>query len=386
LSVIAWMIAVLWIWKAVTSAVGLWRVPNLLQKARDAVPAGEPMLVVVVPARDEATQVEVCLRSLLAQDYGALQVVAVDDRSSDGTSALLEALAAEQERLSVLHVTELPEGWLGKTHAMAMAARHAIAIYRPEYLLFSDADVLFAPDALRRGLAEAVETGADHFVLAPTPILQTTGEAVMLGFLQMMGLWAARPWKVADPKAKRDAIGIGAFNLLRTEAYLALGGFDALRMQILEDLTLARKVKQMGMRQRVAFGPGMVRLHWAAGAMGIVRVMTKNLFAIFGFRPLRLLGACLALSLLCLGPFVGLVIAGARVPSVLALGSIVALYWVARSMGRIPAWTAVGFPFSVCLFQFSLLRSMVVTLRDGGVIWRGTFYSLAELRRNVQLL
>jgi len=386
---IAWLIALLWGWKAVTSAVGLGRVPNLLRKDPSAAPVGEPMLVVVIPARDEVADIEACLRSLLAQDYGALHVVAVDDRSSDGTGALLDALAAEQGgsgRLSVLHVTELPEGWLGKTHAMAMAARHAIAMYRPEYLLFSDADVLFTPDALRRGLAEAVETRADHFVLSPTPILGTVGEAVMLGFLQVMGLWAVRPWKVADGKAESDAMGIGAFNLLRTEAYLALGGFDALRLQILEDLTLARRVKQMGLRQRIAFGPGMVRLHWAAGVMGIVQVMTKNLFAIFGFQTLRLVVACGAFLVLCLGPFVGLAMTGTRVPSVLALGAIVWVYWVARGMGRIPAWTAVGFPFSVCLFVFSLLRSMAVTLRDGGVTWRGTFYPLKVLRKNVQLL
>ena len=112
-------------------------------------------------------------------------------------------------------------------------------MHRPEYLLFTDADVIFQPQAVRRALAQAVATQADHFVLLPTLILRTAGEAALVGFLQVMGLWSARPWRVADAKAKRDAMGIGAFNMLRTSAYLSLGGFEALRMQIVEDVTLA---------------------------------------------------------------------------------------------------------------------------------------------------
>ena len=146
---------------------------------------------------------------------------------------------------------------------MALAARHAIALHHPDYLLFTDADVLFHPDAIRRSLAQAVATHADHFVTFPTPIIKTLGEGMLLGFLQS---WASGPPALAssNPKAIRDSVGIGAFNLLRTPAYQQLGGFDALRMEILEDLTLARRVKLAGLRQRVAFAPGMVTLHWAA--------------------------------------------------------------------------------------------------------------------------
>ena len=176
---------------------------------------------------------------------------------------------------------------------MALAARHAIAIHHPDYLLFTDADILFHPEAIRRSLAQAVATQADHFVTFPTPIIKTTGEGMLLGYLQVMGLWATRPWRAADPNAMRDSVGIGAFNLLRTSAYQQLGGFDALRMEILEDLTLARSVKLAGLRQRVAIAPGMVSLHWASGALGIINVMTKNLFAIFQFRISLVLLACI---------------------------------------------------------------------------------------------
>jgi GT2 family glycosyltransferase len=385
--VLAWVIALLWVWKAVEAFRGLPRVPNLLLPEFDVWPAGEPRVTVLVPARDEAEDIAACLMSLLAQDYGNLNIIAIDDRSSDATGRIMDELAArEPQRLSVLHVAELPEGWLGKTHAMAMGARHAIAMHRAEYLLFTDGDVVFQPQAVRRALAQAVATEADHFVLVPTLILRTAGEAAMVGFLQVMGLWAARSWRVADAKAKRDAIGIGAFNMLRTSVYLELGGFEALRMQIVEDMTLARRVKELGMRQRIAFGLGLLTLHWADGAMGVVKGMTKNLFAFFAFRPVALIAASAVMTVLWLAPFVGLGFPATRLPAVLTLVAIVALYGLIRRMSRVPVWTALAFPVSAVLILYSMLRSMVVTLRDGGVTWRGTFYSLAELRRSAERL
>jgi glycosyltransferase involved in cell wall biosynthesis len=383
---VAWVIALVWVWKAVEALRGMPRVPNLLLPEFDVWPAGEPRVTVLVPARDEAGDVAACLMSLVAQDYSNLNIIAIDDRSSDATGVIMDELAArESERLSVLHVAELPEGWLGKTHAMAMGARQAIAMHQPEYLLFTDADVIFQPQAIRRALAQAVGTRADHFVLVPSPILRTAGETALLGFMQVMGLLAVRPWRVADARA-RDAIGVGGFNLMRVNAYEALGGFEALRMQIVEDVVLARRVKRVELRQRVAFAPGMVTLHWAAGAMGVVKGVTKNMFAVFGFRPGLLLGACLGLVLFWLGPLAGLFYSGTWLPAVLTLAAIATMYGLMRRMGGIPVWTAVAFPFSVVLFLYSMLRSMVVTLRAGGVTWRGTFYPLAELRRNVERL
>ncbi len=176
----------------------------------------------------------------------------------------MDALALQHpDKLTVLHITELPVGWLGKTHAMAQAASHAISAHHPDYLLFTDADILFHADAIRLALAQAIATQADHFILLPTAIIKSAGEGMLLSYLQIMGLWAVRTWRVSDPKALRDAVGVGAFNLLRTPVYQQLGGFEALRMEIVEDLTLGSRVKQHRLRQRIASGPGLVRVHWA---------------------------------------------------------------------------------------------------------------------------
>ena len=380
---LAWFTALAWFWKAITAARGLPSIPDLLEPRFDLTPAGTPSIVVIVPARNEEQALPACLASLLQQDYANLKILAVDDRSTDTTGAIIDSLAVQNpSRLRALHVQQLPEGWLGKPYAMALAARHAIAVDHPDYLLFTDADVLFHPEAIRRSLALAVATDADHFVTFPTPIIKTIGEGTLLGYLGVMGLWATRPWLASDPRAKRDSIGIGAFNLLRTPVYQRLGGFDSLRMEILEDLTLASRVKLAGLRQRVAIAPGMVSLHWASGALGVVNGMTKNLFAVFRFHLSFVLLATLWLALICLGPFVVLVFPETRFAATVTLASIAALYILSSRHSKLSPWYAALFPVGAALFLYSLLRSTFITLLKRGITWRGTFYSLAELRSN----
>jgi glycosyltransferase involved in cell wall biosynthesis len=375
----AWLIALAWLSKVIAAARGLPSVPNLLLPQHDLSPQGEPSLTVIVPARDEAADIAATLESLLAQDYPNLQIIAVNDRSTDRTGEIITTLAAQHPaKLRALHVTALPAGWLGKTHAMALAARQAPT----GYLLFTDADILFRPDTLRRSLAYAVASQADHLVTTPTTIIKRWDEVAFLSFFQLFALWSARPWRIADPKAPRDAIGIGAFNLLRREAYLQIGGFESLRMEIVEDLALGRRIKRAGLAQRVAFGKGLISVHWAAGLNGLIDVMTKNIFSAFGFHVWLLLLGCLWLLVFCVAPAVGLFYPPTRLPAILTLAAVACGY---RLMGRtsgLSTWNALFFPCSALIFIFTLLRSMLITLKQGGVLWRGTFYPLAELRKN----
>lgn len=383
LVLLAWLIAFAWLYKLIEAARGLATVPNLLAPEHDATPAGSPSVTVIVPARNEAADVGACLESLLGQDYANLRVLAIDDRSTDQTGAIMDELARRYSaRLEILHVTALPPNWLGKTHAMALAARQAIATHDPTYLLFTDADIVFRRDAIRRSLAFAVSANADHFVLFPTTLAKTHGEGMILSYLQVMSLWAVRPWRVPDPKSKRDAVGIGAFNLIRSAAYRQIGGFDATPMEVLEDLTLGRRVKQAGLRQRIATAPGMVCVHWAAGAFGLVNNMTKNMFAIFGFRSLLLLAAAASMALLSIAPAVFLALPATRLPALLCVASVAGLYALSSRSSRISPYYGLLFPVGAALVAYSMLRSMGITVLHGGVTWRGTFYPLAELRKH----
>ncbi len=376
---IAWLVALIWIQKVIAAAIGLPRVPNLILPEYNLSPEGNPSLTVIVPARNEAADIAATLHSLLAQDYLNIQIIAVDDRSTDATGSIMDTIAAQHpNQLRALHITELPSGWLGKTHAMALAARQATT----DYLLFTDADVLFHPTAIRLSLASAIATNADHLVLLPKTINKRWDEAAILGFLQIFSLWGGRPWRIADPKAKRDAIGLGSFNLLRRSAYLQVGGYESLRMEIIEDIGIGRRVKRAGLAQRMCFGLGLISIHWAAGAPGLVNVMTKNLWAAFRFYISFSLLGCLWLLIFCVAPAIGLWIAPTRIPAVLILIAVALAYRLLSRHSGISTWYALFFPIGALVFVFALLRSMMITLKQGGVIWRGTFYSLAELRKN----
>jgi glycosyltransferase involved in cell wall biosynthesis len=378
------LIALLWIASTLTALRNLPRIPDLLNKmyAASLKTTCSPLISVIVPARNEAESVEAGLRSLLAIDSVPVEIVAVDDRSTDATGEIMERIAAEAhaagKSLRVLHVTELPEGWMGKTHAMALAARQASA----PWLLFTDADILFSPDSLLRALNLAESEAADHVVIFPTLILKTFGERMMIAFFQGIAALSSRFWRIPDPKAK-ESLGVGAFNMVRADTYRTMGGFEALRMEVLEDLRFGFEVKRQGFRQRVAFGRDLVRVRWAVGLTGVIRNITKNFFAVFRFRVAVTLAACIGLCLICVGPFVACVGGAAMFGLALCvLAMLILLYRYYRRFTSIPTAYAVTFPIAACLVVYSIFRSMAITLARGGVQWRGTLYPLTELRKN----
>ena len=379
LQVAAWLVAGAWCVRVWATYRHLPEVADLCVPEWDRSTAGAPSLTVVVPARDEAANIAATIDALLVADYSNLQIVAVDDRSVDATGAILDEYAAlHPECLRVLHIRELPAGWLGKTWAMESAVRSSTS----EYLLFTDADVVFAPSILRRAVVYAECAGAAHLVVAPTPLVKSFGEGVLLGFFQVLGLWASRPWRVADPKAKRDVIGVGAFNLVRRDALAAIGGLEPQRMTVLEDIILGRRIKGAGLPQRVAFAPGMVRVHWAAGASGLVRVMTKNLFSGVNFRPVLLLLAMSWIAAFCLLPLLGLFWWPTLVPGLLVMGCVAAAYRFMARVTSINARYGWLYPVGALAFCWAMLRSMMAAWVQGGVVWRGTHYPLLELRRH----
>ncbi|MHB1935891.1 MAG: glycosyltransferase family 2 protein [Acidobacteriaceae bacterium] len=385
-AVFTWLIAAAWLSRVVPALCMLPSIPNLLNSAGLSVDLSDgatawPSVTVVVPAKDEAAAIAHCLRSLLASDYPDFQIVAVDDRSTDATGRLMDEVAASPEsqgRLRVMHVKELPEGWLGKPHAMALAAAGATS----DWLLFTDADVIFDPRAIRLAIEYAVQSRGDHMVLFPTLVLRGVGEKMLIGFFQSCSVLAGRPWKIADPKATRDYIGVGAFNLIRRPVYEALGGYAELRMEVLEDMRLGFRVKRGGHAQRVAFGKNLVRIRWAESAQGILNNLTKNLYSTFRFRTWLLLAACVGILVMCLTPFISLFFSGpARWAGIVTLVALLLLnlrYW--RLTDIAPAYLAL-FPIAALLFVGTLLRSMILVLWRGGVLWRGTLYPLKELRR-----
>jgi glycosyltransferase involved in cell wall biosynthesis len=390
---IIWLVSLVWLVRAVQSLVGMRRVPDLTRIPEPPLfPAdtGNPLLSVIVPACNEEAAIEATIRSLLNQRGIPLEVIAVNDRSSDSTGAILNRLQEEfavpaatlqtlrTTTLRVIHIDHLPDGWLGKPHALAQGTTLATA----PYLLFTDADILFREDALLRAVHFLISQQLDHLVLASTPISKTAGERMMISTLRTVGIWALRLWKVADPRA-RDSIGVGSFGLVPRATYEAVGGWKTFRMEVLEDLRFGWEIKRRhGLRQQIAFGRDLLRLHWAAGALGLAHNLTKNGFALFQYRLIAAIGGLLALVVLLFLPLAALFgppdLRWAFAPYLLAL---VLLYRQdTGSTGTSLAYIFL-FPVGAAILVYALARSVAFTLLRGGVVWRNTLYPLAQLRK-----
>jgi glycosyltransferase involved in cell wall biosynthesis len=379
-------LALVWFSRLLDAALGMPKVADISHpewNRKPATPHRNPRISIIVPARNEEEHIGPALTKLLTLDYDDYEIIAVNDRSTDGTGEVIDGVASRPEansRLKVIHIAELPAGWLGKVHAMWSAANQATG----DWLLFTDADVLFRPDVLTRALAYAEAESADHLVLFPRIIMHSPGERITVAFFQTLFVFGHRPWKVADPKTK-DHIGVGAFNLIRRRVYDAVGGYQALRFEVVDDMKLGKIVKNAGYAQRNVYGADLISLRWAKGAMGMVNNLTKNSFAIMSFQPWRLLLSAFALAFLNIMPFAGIWLAHgwARLPYALALASIFGIYVGMSWESDIPAYYFVLHPVGAAIFVYIMLRSMTLTLAHGGVVWRGTFYPLEDLRKGM---
>ncbi len=386
--VVAWLLALVWLRRMSDALRGIPAMLDLTCTARGSLLAlpedGMPHVTVIVPARDEADTIEATLRSLLAQTGIRLQIIAVDDRSVDGTGEKMDALAREAiagtQSFETIHVRELPPGWLGKPHALARGVEQA----RAPWLLFTDGDVLFAPEALHLALGAAIRENVDHFVLAPTLISTTVGAAAIQATAQVLAHFVTRAWKISDPQA-RDAFGVGGFNLVRKDALEAFGGMERLRMEVVEDVALGWLIKkELGRRSFFALGPGLVWIHWIRGMFGIVKLLEKNAFAGTRFSVGMTLISVISLLLHALVPFAALAAGPWGIAAAISMYAGIVMGFIAnRKLNGLSPWFAVLLAPCALILAWAMLRSMLLTLARGGVVWRGTLYPLSELRKGM---
>jgi hypothetical protein len=346
-----------------------------------ALPDGQPALdqdrlrcSIVLAARNEEARIEKAIRQLLGQIGVEVDVIAVDDRSTDGTSGILQRLAAEDPRLRVKRIDTLPADWLGKCHACHLGASLATG----EWILFTDADCCLKPDVIARALRAAALEEADHIALTPGVAPESIpGQAWHLAFLISLANWLSG----VNRDKPRAYLGIGAFNLVRAALYHKSGGYEALRLTVLDDIKFGLLVRRAGGRTRAFIGGDDVECHWGGTARGMIKIMEKNYFAAVEYRTSAALtvgiGGPLLWCIAALGPLTGTL-------SGLAAGvALVSLVWPAMIVARRLRWSlgpAALVPFIYPLLFYAVLNSALVTLRQGGIRWRETFYPLAALR------
>jgi glycosyltransferase involved in cell wall biosynthesis len=342
--------------------------------------AAAPRVSVIFAARNEAEKLAPALASKLAQDYPNFEVIAVDDRSSDATPQILDEFARKHDRLKVVHVRELPQSWLGKPHALQTGYEQATG----EWLLFTDADVQFAPDVLGRTLALAQRDALDHLTLFAQLDMSGFWETTGTLYFSVGFAFGVEPWRVPNPKSRRY-MGAGYFQLLRRSVYEAIGTHRRLAMEVVDDMKLGKLVKLGGFRSGVAMANSLVRLRWNQGARELIHNVTKNFFAASGFSVTRTLIQIAGVLAVSVVPFVALATTSGLAFVFAAIASAIAVAFLTEGARRSGISWLYGFthPLGGLLFCYMLLRSMAFTLWRGGVVWRDTFYPLEQLKRGL---
>jgi glycosyltransferase involved in cell wall biosynthesis len=390
-----------WLVFAWLQAAAVARVRNLREALDGPADAGSeelPSLTVVVTACDEAGAIEQTVRRLMAQRYPRLEVVIVDDRSTDGTGEILDRLAASVTRpspvLRVIHVRDLPAGWIGKCHACSVGAAQGTG----DWILFTDGDVSLIPDDLLARIMRLVgRERLDHVALFPDMGPMDLAHYALVTVFGQLFLTAARAWEM-DRDRPRGGGGVGAFNLVRRSAYDRVGGHGLLKMDAADDFKLGVLLKESGCRQRFFDGGGLVMCPWHRGALGVAGGLEKNAFSAFDYSLARLVAFSAAAGWMAIGPIVSLIVAGGRLsvgdadaaefagiaPILVQMGILLAGYTLyAGRHGRARPAAALVHPLAVLLLIGAIWNSAVRTLARGGIRWRGTFYPLEELRRGL---
>ena len=392
LIIFSWVIFCVWLAGGALTLYSLARHKRLkpIADARLNTPDA-PLVSILMPARNEARRtLAPCVRSVLAQDYGNFELVAVNDRSIDATGAILRSLASEDGRLRVIEGEETPGGWLGKPYALQQALRASSG----EWTLATDADMTFHPSALRTAVAVALENGYDALTFIPRYEAQSFWERVFVPTWSWGGLVFFQPELLNRPKS-RMALGIGGFFLIRRDALMRVGGFEAVRAEVLDDVRMAEILKRAGARTVVEYAPALVSTRMYSNFGELWESSTKNMFALLKFSLALTLATLCEMFFIAVAPpllaaLSALMIAlGANddfwrqllAPNIAAWAVFVALHALVNRRFGVPARYALTAPLGWVLSCVVLLASAYGVLTGRGLNWKGRkFYHRGGIR------
>jgi glycosyltransferase involved in cell wall biosynthesis len=342
-----------------------------------------PLVSVVLAACNEEARIEAGVRSLLAQDYPKLQIIVVNDRSLDQTGEIIKRVQQSHGELEILEIKTLPEGWMGKQHALQWGAKRALG----KYLVFTDADVQFKKNVISKAVARMEVERLDHLSLLFKNITKgwllnsfivDAGVGLMLLF---------RPWAVGDP-ASSAFIGVGAFNMIRTRTYRSLGGHQRIRMHPIDDIMLGKMVKRAGYRQDCLVATDSVLVPWYDSISAMMSGLQKNLFSVVHYRLLLVPPLLGGVFLIGIFPVFGIFFLSGWAQAFCGMALIFRLgmfYATIRHL-RLPRTLLAGVVITPFLSLFLICQVVWRTIRNGGIDWRGTHYRLSDLQRSEPLL
>lgn len=362
--------------------LGAWKMRNL-EDINQLPEQEQPSVSIIVPACNEEDTIEPALRSLLSLEYANLEIIVINDRSTDCTGEVLQKIQEEHSQLRIIDIPELPEGWLGKNHAMHQGAMVA----RGDYLLFTDADILFDRTTVARAMSLMVREKLDHLSL----IFKNISRGLLLNAMMVDaggGLFAQlKPWKVRDPKNK-NFIGVGAFNLVKRSVYTQVGGHEGIKMHPIDDIMLGKIIKRNGYNQDCLLGYDFLQVNWYESPQKMIQGLMKNIFALYNYRVTYALAAIIVIFAGTILPVWGLIFTTGMSQLLFAL--IVSIRLFSAVMGCAHTGTTLwAAPFSLItpyIIIYIVFKGMVTNLSDKGINWRGTHYPLDKLRENESII
>jgi glycosyltransferase involved in cell wall biosynthesis len=342
-----------------------------------------PMVSIIVPACNEEDTIEPALLSLLNLEYPALEILVINDRSTDRTGEVLARIQQKYQQLKIHEIQKLPEGWMGKNHALYQGARLA----NGEFLLFTDADIIFDKTTLSRAISLMVSEHLDHLAL----IFRNIARGLLLNAMMVDAggglFFLFKPWKVNDPHS-RYFIGVGAFNLVRKSVYMEIKGHESIRMHPIDDIMLGKIIKQNGFRQECLSGYDFLTVHWYDSPQKMINGLMKNIFALYDFRVTYAAAAVLMIILTTILPFWGMFPTHGLTRIFCILSVAIRLF--SSACGVRHTNTTIGMvPLSLLtpyINIYIIVKGVLKTLSSGGIEWRGTRYPLARLRKNPPIL
>jgi glycosyltransferase involved in cell wall biosynthesis len=354
------------------------RTIKFLKQVPRLVSINPPRVSVIIAARNEEREIEVALQSILTNNYDNLEVIVVNDRSTDLTGLILAQMTKEYPELRVITITDLPARWLGKNHALYAGARQATG----QLLLFTDADVVMHHDAVSKAVNHLLAGRLDHLTCVPS---QSSPSLPLRIFIATFGFFFslyARPWRVRRPN--RWHIGIGAFQLVRAEFYHRIGGHIPIALRPDDDMKLGKLIKQNGGRQEMMWGRGMMSVAWYQSIKELIAGLMKNAFAGVNYSFLLVIASTITLFTFMVFPFIAVFLTSGKtlLLNVLTLVAITLIFADNAPFVGLRRWYVIGFPFATLLFIYILWKASFKAIFSGGIEWRGTRYSLKELRSN----
>lgn len=336
-----------------------------------------PSVAIIIAVRNEEADLKNALISVCNLDYSNFKIIVVNDRSTDNTGNILRAVQKDFP-IEVIKIETLPPGWLGKNHALFAGLTRS----DEEYMLFTDADVIFKKDVLGKAMQFVVKNDLDHLTILPEITTPSSLVKSVLSTFIILLTAMQRPWaaKISSSKA---SIGVGAFNFVKRKKYMLAGTHKAIAMRPDDDLQLAAMMKRAGGKTDVLYGLNMIEVEWYKSVKEFINGLMKNAYSGFDYNLLKLIAGVLGVLLVFVLPVPVILFFGNTSQIIMlafTLASQLILFWkMPGSKGK--WWFGFTLIYSGIILVYIFIKAAFTNIRDGGIYWRETFYSLAELRK-----